>query len=64
MNITGPLIVRVKLFTVIAISKPKNITNGRVIKQNVIVNLNAFQKFICSSSFSEKLYTALLNLLI
>ena len=64
MNITGPFIDRVKLFTVKAISNPKNITNGKVIKQNEIVNLKAFQKFIFSISLSDKLYTAFLNLLI
>ena len=62
MNITGPLIDRIKLFTVKAISNPKNITNGKVIKQNEIVNLKAFQKFIFSISLSDKLYTAFLNL--
>ena len=54
MNITGPLIDRVKLFTVKAISNPKNITNGKVIKQNVIVNLKAFKVYF-SISLNDRL---------
>jgi hypothetical protein len=61
INITGPFKDCVRLFTVIAINKPSEITRGRVIRQKVNVNLKAFQKVIFSNSFSERLNTAFLN---